>query len=387
MISRTSADALGDLARGFPIVAVTGPRQAGKSTLVRQTFANLPYVSLEDPDRLERVLDDPRGFLDRYRDGVVLDEAQRCPILFSYLQSHVDATRRLGRVVLTGSQQFGLMAGITQTLAGRVGLVELLPLSVAELRGAALLADDLDVQLTTGGYPAIYDRGLQPVLWFANYVRTYVERDVRQALRVQDLGTFQRFLRLCAGRVGQLLNLSSLANDCGITHPTAAAWISVLQASYVAFLLPPHHRNFNKRLIKTPKLYFYDSGLAAWLLGIQEPQQLTTHPLRGALFENLIVSELVKARFHRGLPSNLYFWRDRSGNEIDVLIEVADKLYPIEVKAGQTVKREMVQTLKRWQAIAGPAAGPARLVYGGSERERLGEIDVLSWRTVDELTR
>ena len=266
------------------------------------TFQGKPYVSLEDPDTRLLVESDPRGFLSRFPDGAILDEAQRTPELFSYLQSHVDANLRPGMYVLTGSQQFGLLSGITQSLAGRVGMVQLLPFSFGELLAARKLPVELDDLMFRGLYPPLYDRDFSPGDWFSGYVNTYIERDVRQLIAVRDLSTFQRFLRMCAARTGQLLNLSSLAADCGITHNTAREWLSVLEASYIVYLLRPHFQNFNKRLVKTPKLYFFDTGLAAWLLGIREPGQLVFHAQRGALFENLVIGEFLKARLNRGEP-------------------------------------------------------------------------------------
>ena len=366
-------------------MTVTGPRQSGKTTLARQVMAERPYWSLEDPDVRALAVDDPRGFLARCPEGAVLDEVQRAPELFSYLQTHVDAGGGMGRFLLTGSQQFGLMSGISQSLAGRSAFVELMPLSHAELDEAGQAPDTLDSMLFSGGYPALYDRPVSPRHWFPAYVAAYVERDVRQLLKVQDLDTFQRFVRLCAGRSGQLLNLSSLAADCGITHNTAKAWISVLEASYVVFQLRPHHANFNKRLIRSPKLYFHDTGLMCWLLGIQDPAQLAAHPLRGQIFETFVVSELRKGSLNRGEPPLFYFWRDSNGNEVDLLIEAGGALIPVEIKAGQTVNRDFFTGLERWMGLAGERAGSPTLIYGGHvEQERRG-IRVLGWSQLKQL--
>ncbi|MEQ1766181.1 MAG: ATP-binding protein, partial [Methylotenera sp.] len=282
MIKRQAEVVLQDLAKGYPILAITGPRQAGKTTLAQSTFPDKCYVSLEDLDEREFAEQDPRGFLARFPDGAILDEAQRCTNLFSYLQTRVDTEKRMGLFVLTGSQQFGLMSNITQTLAGRVGLIQLLPFSLQELQAANLPVLSLDDVLWRGMYPPIYDRNLAPEKWFANYVMTYIERDVRQVVEVQNLSLFQRFIKMCAARVGQLINMSSLATDCGVSHNTIRSWLSVLEAGYVVFLLQPHHQNFGKRLVKTPKLYFYDTGLAAFLLGIRDVEHLSIHSARGA---------------------------------------------------------------------------------------------------------
>jgi len=382
MIPRAAESLVKEFLRGFPIVTVTGPRQSGKTTLACKVMADRPHRSLEDPDVRALAVDDPRGFLSQLPNGAVLDEVQRAPDLFSYLQTHVDKDGRMGLFLLTGSQQFGLMSGISQSLAGRSAFVELLPLSRNELEAEGGAPAELDKCMYTGGYPALYHCPLVPRQWFPAYVTAYVERDVRQLLNVQDLDIFQRFVRLCAGRSGQLLNLSTLANDCGVTHNTAKAWISVLEASYLVFLLRPHHASFNKRLIKSPKLYFLDTGLLCWLLGIQEPGQLEAHPLRGAVFETFVISELRKAFFNRGEPPMFYFWRDSNGNEVDLLIESGGGLIPIEIKSGQTLNRDFFTGLERWNALAGSMARNPTLIYGGDEVQERRGIRVLGWRQV-----
>lgn len=379
MIERSAHHTLFRLARGFPVVAMTGPRQSGKTTLAKMAFPNKPYLSLEDPDMRALAESDPRGLLARFPDGAILDEAQRAPELFSYLQTRVDADSRAGLFVLTGSQQFGLLSGISQSLAGRVGLVQLLPFSAEELKAAKCLPGNLDELLFRGLYPPLYDRDIQPGDWYAGYVTTYIERDVRQLINVRDLSTFQRFVKMCAARTGQLLNLSSLASDCGISHNTAASWISVLEASYIIHLLRPHHRNFNKRLVKSPKLYFWDVGLAAWLLGIREVGQIAFHAQRGALFETFVVAEFLKARFNRGLPSNLFFWRDSKGLEIDLVIEEGETLTPVEIKSGQTIAPDFLDGLKRWAALSGTEKHPVWLVYGGDKEMIRGLATILPW--------
>jgi len=384
MIPRPAQRTLRELMEGFPVVSVTGPRQSGKTTLVRAAFPELPYVSLEDPDTRQLVAEDPRGFLARYRHGLIVDEAQRSPPLFSYLQTIVDEDPRPGRFILTGSQQFGLLAGISQSLAGRVGILQLLPFSLTELQSAGRAVSDLDEVLLKGLYPALYDRKLSARQWHASYVMTYVERDLRQIVNVRELATFQRFMRMCAARVGQLLNLSSLATECGVTHNTARSWLSVLEASYLVFLLQPHFRNFGKRLVKTPKLYFYDPGLVAFLLNIQGPDHLAIHPLRGGLFECLVVAELAKARFNRALPSNLYFWRNNTGDEIDLIIDHGERLVPVEMKSSQTLAPDQFRGLERWQAFSG-STGSVYLVYGGREPHRRGTARIVPWRGINSV--
>ncbi len=381
MIPRRAAAALRRLARGFPIVALTGPRQSGKTTLARATFPRKPYVSLEDPDERRFALEDPRGFLDRFRRGAVLDEAQRTPELFSYLQTEVDRDRRPGRFVLTGSQNLGLMATLSQSLAGRSAMVQLLPLALSEVRGEAR-ASDINELLVRGLYPALYDRKLRPADWHAGYFATYIERDVRQLANVQDLRLFERFVRLCAARSGQLLNLSALASDCGISDVSARRWLSVLEASYIVHLLPPHHRNFGKRLVKSPKLCFVDAGLAAFLLGIHTPSQMSVHASRPALFETLVAAELLKARFNDGLPSNLYFWRNNIGIEIDLVLEQASGLVPIEIKSGRTPSADWLRNLRLWMGYAGKAASAPQIVYGGEEDYRRSGVRIRSWRGI-----
>jgi uncharacterized protein len=360
-------------------------RQSGKTTLARAVFPEKPYVSLEDLDERRYAEEDPRGFLGRFPDGAVLDEVQRCPDLFSYLQGRVDVDGRRGLFVLTGSQQFGLLSGISQTLAGRVAMVTLLPFSLGELQAAGRAPTTLEAVLFQGMYPPIYDRGLDAGIWYKNYVASYVERDVRQLVNVQDLSIFLRFVRMCAARTGQLLNLSALAVDCGISHNTAGSWLSVLEASFLVHRLAPYHANFGKRLVKTPKLYFLDTGLAAWLLGVQDAAQLSIHPQRGPLFETWAVAELLKARFARALGSNLFFWRDRSGHEVDVLIEQGTSVVPVEMKSGQTMQLDFLRGFDAWRDISGQREGEAWLVFGGEREERRGNLRVISWRRIEEL--
>jgi hypothetical protein len=387
MIERLLQPRLLDLATRHPILTLTGPRQSGKTTLSRMAFPQLPYVSLENPAQREFAANDPAAFFARYRDGAVIDEVQRVPLVFSYLQGLVDEDPRPGRFLLTGSQNLALVDAVTQSLAGRTTLTELLPLSLTEVRRFPDPPATLDVLLWGGGYPRIYERHLPAHEWLADYTATYVERDVRQLIKIGDLLLFQTFLRLCAGRTGQLLNLSSLANDCGISQPTARAWLSVLEASYIVFRLPPFAANLGKRLIKAPKLYFYDTGLAASLLAIESPEQLPSHPLRGPLFETWVVSEIAKAYLHRGRRPRLSFYRDRSGLEVDLLIERGAELTAVEVKSARTPPASALQDFDRLAAAFAGTSAPriARrlVVYGGDDTQERSAGTLLGWKDLD----
>jgi len=396
MIRRALEPTLREVASQYPVVTLTGPRQSGKTTLVRAVFTEHDYVSLEEPDVREHALEDPRGFLGRFSGPAVLDEAQRAPDLFSYIQTLVDEDDQPGRFILSGSQNFLLARSISQSLAGRSAVLHLLPFSHSELEGRNPLSlDDIGRELPKGRrgdrtdlmktlfrgfYPRIHDRGLDATRWLGDYYRTYVERDVREIVNVGDLETFGRFVRLCAGRNGQLLNLTSLANDAGVAHTTAKRWISILEASFLVLLLRPHHRNFNKRLIKTPKLYFLDPGLLCYLLRIRSPEDLDLHASRGALFESFVLSDLHKNFTHRGLDPDLHFWRDSAGHEIDVLLERGvDELVPIEIKSGQTVSGDFFRGLEFWRRLVEEPEAPAALFYGGGKSFRRRGATVYSW--------
>ncbi|MEA2561853.1 MAG: uncharacterized protein QOH06_3357 [Acidobacteriota bacterium] len=387
MIPRILEARLRELAGKFPIVTVTGPRQSGKTTLCRAVFPGKPYVSLEAPDIQEYARRDPRGFLAERSEGAVLDEVHRVPELLSYLQPLVDERPDRGRFVLTGSANFALLQSLGQSLAGRTALLELLPLSLEEIRRFPEPPVDLFTMLWRGSYPALYDRGLEAGDWYPSYVATYLERDVRAILSVGDLLTFQTFLRLCAGRTGQLVNFSALAADAGVTHNTARSWLSVLEAGYVAWRLPPFHSNLSKRLVKTPKLHFIDSGLACYLLGIRSADQLRDHPLRGAIFETWVASEILKARVHRGLQPSLSFFRDRKGVEVDLIVEDGRALVAVETKSGQTIASDFFAGLESFVAMAAASHPPRQpksfLVYGGAETQKRSLAEVVSWSDLD----
>lgn len=381
MIPRTAEKELVRLAGQFKAIAVIGPRQSGKTTLTRHAFREKPYASLENPDTRRFALEDSRGFLDRFPDGAVLDEVQRAPELFSYLQQNLDEDRRAGKFILTGSNNFLLQENISQSLSGRIAYLVLLPFSYSEI--GAGQETDVTEMLFKGLYPPLFDQPLEPVKWYSNYIRTYVERDVRQLKNITDLAAFDRFLRLCAGRTGQLLNMSSLAIETGVDGKTVSAWISVLESSFILFRLQPHHKNFNKRVVKMPKLYFYDTGLLCSLLGIRETAQIFYHPLFGSIFENFIVSEVLKHRYNRGEYHPLYFWRDSLGHEIDVVIEETDHLYPVEIKSGKTITHEYFKNLRYWQKLNGQPGGT--VIYSGNEAQRRSDgIEVLPWYQLDK---
>ena len=346
----------------------------------RAVFPDFEYLSLEDIDIRAEAQEDPRGFLERRKKCFILDEVQHAPQLFSYLQGYADRQKEPGRIVLTGSQNFRLMESITQSLAGRVGLIELLPFSWEELRHSSRAGRDLDAVLFTGAYPPVHDRDLAPEDWYPRYIQTYIDRDVRTLRNIGDLVSFQKFVRLCAGRIGQLLNQSGLANECGIDTKTAQAWLSVLEASYLVIRLQPHSRNFNKRLVKQPKLYFTDTGLACALLRIETSNQLETHFLRGGLFENWVILEFLKKRYNEGKRSNLFFWRDHLGREIDLIREEADRLHAVEIKSGATVNDSFFSNLSWYQKTAGKTLASSTLIYGGTRASRRMDTDVLPWQ-------
>jgi predicted AAA+ superfamily ATPase len=382
MIPRKAAETVKRLEQGFPVLCITGPRQSGKTTLAKACFPEKPYLSLDDPDIARLAKEDPRGLLDTYRDGLILDEAQSVPALFTYLKTAVDADPRPGKYMVTGSQQFRLLAGVTESLAGRAAFLTLLPFSVAELEASGKLPPDPFMAIIKGFYPPLYDREVSPYDWYTNYITSYVERDVRSIINVKDLGQFQMFVKMCANRIGQLLNLSALALDCGLSHNTARAWLSVLETSGIIYLLKPYHRNFGKRIVKSPKLYFVDPGLAARLLGIKSAEELFVHPHRGNLFESFVVAELLKARCSSGLDPDLYFWRDNVGTEIDILFEEGQKLKAIEVKSGKTFTPEHAAGLETWMRYSGSKPEDCSVVYAGERALQWKGLSLVPWRQV-----
>ena len=387
MIERDIAPLLRQLASQYPVVTLTGPRQSGKTTIAKAMFPGKPYVTLEDPDVRGFATEDPRGFLAGYAQGAIFDEIQRVPDLPSYLQGMVDANAQPGQFILTGSQQFELMTQVTQSLAGRTGIARLLPFTLAEVQRlqqtnsatAPSLPTTLSATLLTGFYPRIHDRQLNPSQALADYFATYVERDLRQLAAVHDLQRFERFVRLCAGRTGQLINLSSLGNDAGVSHATASAWLDLLQTSYIVYLLPPWFTNTGKRLIKAPKLYFYDVGLASWLLGLRTSEQVARDPLWGSLFENFIIMEAMKDRLNAGQSPEMYFYRDSEGNEVDLLLPAHGKLHAIEIKAGATVNPDYFKGLKRFAGHYPGALSGGGVVYGGAQNQSRSDWPVYSW--------
>lgn len=384
MIPREAAAAVRRLAQYYPVVVITGPRQSGKTTLAKTVFADKPHVNLEAPDMRDLAGTDPRGFLAAYPDGVIIDEAQRVPSLFSYLQVTVDEKRTLGKYVLTGSQQFQVLTGVTQSLAGRAGLLHLLPLSASEC-DTVKPRDSLEERLLRGAYPALFDREVPSAIWYSDYMSTYVERDVAELVSIRDVAAFRKFVRMCATRTSQVLNLAALATDCGVAQNTARAWLSILEASYLVFLLYPYSKNFGKRITKTPKLYFYDCGLAAWLAGVRNLSLLEIGPMRGALFETYVVSEFIKQRCHTLSGAELFFWRDNHGLESDLVIETAGQLQAVEIKAGATTSGDWFPPIEKFAALAGVSS--ASLVYGGEHAATRNGVRMIGWRNLPSLIR
>lgn len=383
MIERTLKTKLQHLSTKFPFVLITGPRQSGKSTLVKMTFPDYQYVSFADLDMRAFAREDPRGFIATYPDRTIIDEVQKEPSILSYLQTYTDDIGSEGMYILTGSQNLLLMDSIDQTLAGRVGILRLLPFSHAELVNSGVFIGDIDNEIFTGGYPRLFDKNIDPIDYYPNYINTYVERDVRDIKAITNLSLFVKFIKLCAGRIGQLLNKSSLAVECGVTEPTVTEWLSILEQCYIIYLLRPDYNNFNKRLVKTPKLYFYDTGLACSLLEIKSSSQIATHYLRGGLFENMVINELVKNKYNIGQEPNYTFWRDSNGNEVDLISTEADKQRAYEIKSGATATKDYFRGLTYWSKLSGADTSQRCVIYGGKQSRETSEGKLVAWEKLN----
>jgi hypothetical protein len=366
------------LAGQYPVLTITGPRQSGKTTLVKSIFKDYQYYSLEDPDVRELALNDPRGFLKQIKGGVILDEIQRSPELLSYIQGLVDNSRKSGQFILTGSHQLELQNSISQSLAGRTGLLKLLPFSIQELKKINK-EQSAETYILKGMYPGLYDRKIDHTVFYKNYFETYIERDLRQLIMVKDLRLFRKFVRLSAGRIGQLFSASSMANDVGVSVPTITSWLSILETSFVAFLLEPYFVSTGKRLIKSPKLYFYDTGLASYLLGIETEEQIERDPLKGNLFENFVIMELVKSRYNAGLDHNLNFYRDSNGNEVDVLYSEKGRMVPVEIKSAETFTGDFLKGLNYIHKVFPDKADGGYLVYSGKMEQEIAPFNLINF--------
>ncbi|MBL7069626.1 MAG: ATP-binding protein [Candidatus Omnitrophica bacterium] len=385
MIKRALESKVLAYARKFPVVTITGPRQSGKTTLCKMAFPDKKYLSLEDLDVRNYARTDPRSFLEEtLKKGAVLDEIQRVPKLLSYIQTIADRENREGLFILTGSQNFELLHSLSQTLAGRTALATLLPFSYGEIykNGSKITLDTL---LYKGFYPRIYDKKLNPTEALSFYTSTYLERDVRSLINIKDLSKFEVFLKLCASKTGQVLNISNLGNDCGINHNTAKSWLSVLEASYIIHLVRPHHKNFRKRLIKSPKLYFIDSGLAAYLLDIHNARHMANHPLKGAIFETFVVSEVLKARLNGGKRKNLYYFRDNVGNEVDLILDYGSKVKPVEIKLGRTINNDFFNGLRYYKKLNPKNSAKGCLIYGAGESSSRSKFDIISYNNIGKM--
>lgn len=379
MIQRDLSDKIKQLSEKFPIVTVTGPRQSGKSTLLKNIFPEYKYVSLENPDMRSFATEDPNGFIKTFNNRVIIDEAERVPMLFSYLQTHIDDVNESGMYMLAGSRNFHLMAAIDQSLAGRTAVLKLLPFSRHELHEAGELPSTVNEQIFKGFYPRIYDKDIDPTDYYPSYITTYVDRDVRSMLNIGDLGRFTRFIRLCAGRIGQLLNKANLATEAGVSIPTVESWLSVLEASYILYRLEPNFNNYNKRIVKTPKLFFYDTGLACNLLGISSPEQLDTHFLRGGLFENLVINQFIKCGLNRGINPDLTFWRDSTGLEVDLVETKGLEQHGYEIKSGSTFSPAFFDGLRKWGELSQTPEAMRTVVYCGDNSLQTSNGNVIAF--------
>jgi len=385
MVTRHLQKQLLLLAKKMPVIAITGPRQSGKTTLLKTAFPSYDYVNLEHPPTRTLALNDPDHFLAQYNKGLIIDEAQRAPELFSYIQVVVDKKKKMGQYILSGSQNFSLIENISQSLAGRVVLVNLLPFSYKEMLEGKLKIKNSEQLIFKGAYPAVYDRKISPAVYYSSYLNTYVERDVRQLVNVQNLSLFESFIKLLAGRVGQLLNLSELGNSLGVDHKTVKKWLSVLETSYIVYFVQPYHSNFNKRLVKTPKLYFYDTGLACNLLGIDDEKQLINHWAKGALFENMVINELLKERMNKGIKPKFYFWRDAQGNEVDLLIQEKGTTTALEIKSSKTYTPDFFKGLSYYSAISKTEKKNIFLVYAGTNELKTSSGELINWTSINKV--
>lgn len=384
-IKRTIKKEIDKLCKKYPVIAVTGPRQSGKTTFLKEEFSDYRYVNLENPEIRNFAENDTKNFLKEYDKFVIIDEVQRVPVLFSYLQAKVDEDKIMGQYIISGSQNFHLMQNISQSLAGRVALFKLFPLDFSEMKSENLLDENYAVNLQRGFYPAIFDRKIPSKTFYSNYIQTYVERDLSEIINVKDLKTFRNFVSLCASRVGQLLNLNSLANECGISQPTAKSWISVLESSYILFLLQPYHSNLNKRITKSPKLYFYDTGLLSFLLKIHDPKNLLLHPQKGSLFENFVVAEFIKNNYHQNLLRDFWFWRDVQGHEVDMIWQDDFLLNLVEIKASETIMTDMFKGLSYYENLDKESVKTKTLIHTGNftQERSLGKVE--TWWNIDEI--
>jgi predicted AAA+ superfamily ATPase len=386
MLKRLLGNKITEASEKMPVIAVTGPRQSGKSTLVQQIFPTYKYANLEDPEQRKFAIEDPKGFLFNQGERTIIDEIQHAPDLLSYIQVTVDREKIPGQFVISGSQNLLLMESISQSLAGRVAIFHLLPFSLEEIRETAFALPSYEDYILKGFYPRIYDLDLAPTSWLLDYTQTYVERDLRQILNVSDLGVFQQFLEICAGRVGQLVNFSEMGNLIGVSYQTIKKWLSVLQTSFIVHLLRPYHKNYNKRIVKTPKLYFYDTGLACALMSIRSVTDLNHHFAKGALFENFVINEILKNHFNRNIRPRVYFWNASGSFELDLLLDKGQTLCPIEIKSARTINSHFFSSLKSFQSISGALPEDSYLVYGGEEVQRRSLASVLGWNHLEEIT-
>ncbi|MBI5915899.1 MAG: ATP-binding protein [Bacteroidetes bacterium] len=385
MIPRLLGQQILAAAQKMPVVAVTGPRQSGKSTLVQQIFPEYSYANLEDIEQRKFAKDDPKGFLLNLGEKAIIDEVQHSPDLLSYIQVTVDRQKMAGQFVISGSQNLLLMESVSQSLAGRVAIFNLLPFSLEEIQDTSFALPAYEDYLVKGFYPRIYDLNLEPTAWLLDYIQTYVERDLRQVVNVSDLGAFRQFLEICAGRIGQLVNFSDMGSLVGVSYQTINKWLSVLQTSFIVHLLRPYHQNYNKRIVKTPKLYFYDTGLACALMNLRSVDDLNRHFAKGALFENFVVNEILKNHLNRNLHPRHYFWNAAGAHEIDLLLDKGGRLLPIEIKSGRTINPHFFDSLKYFQSLSGALPEDSILVYGGEETQKRSLAQVVGWRKLGDI--